>query len=220
MEYLTHTLANGISLVHRPVNSLIAHAGLFINTGSRDELEVEHGMAHLIEHMLFKGTERRKSFHILSRMENVGGEINAYTTKEETVIYSIFFKEYYKRAFELISDIAFYSSFPLSELRKEKEVILDEINSYKDSPSELIFDEFEELLFDGNPLSRNILGDENKLKSFQSEQLRSFIARNYATEHMVVSSVGNIDFRKLISLFEMYFGSIGIRQFNGRDKFE
>lgn len=217
MDYQTHTLSNGIRLVHKPVDSMVAYAGLFINTGSRDETEQEHGMAHMIEHMLFKGTEKRKSFHILSRMENVGGEINAYTTKEETVIYSTFFSEYYGRAFELISDIAFHSSFPAHELKKEKEIILDEINSYKDSPSELIFDEFEELLFDGNPLSRNILGDEKKIKTFRSDQLQSFIARNYATGQMVVSSVGSIEFSKLVRLFEMYFGSIDCKKTNRRE---
>ncbi|MBN2480637.1 MAG: insulinase family protein, partial [Bacteroidales bacterium] len=158
----------------------------------------------------------RRSFHILSRMENVGGEINAYTTKEETVIYSTFFSEYYGRALELISDIAFHSSFPVQELKKEKEIILDEINSYKDSPSELIFDEFEELLFDGNPLSRNILGDEIKLKTFQSEQMHSFISRNYATEQMVVSSVGRIEFSKLARLFEMHFNGMGLQGSGGR----
>lgn len=216
MAYQTHTLSNGIRLVHKPVDSIVAHAGLFINTGSRDETEQEHGMAHLIEHMLFKGTEKRKSFHILSRMENVGGEINAYTTKEETVIYCTFFNEYYGRALELISDIAFHSSFPEHELKKEKEIILDEINSYKDSPSELIFDEFEELLFDGNPLSRNILGDEIKIKTFKSDQLQSFITRNYVTGQMVISSVGRIEFSKLIRLFEMYFGSIDCKKTNER----
>ncbi|MBN1157901.1 MAG: insulinase family protein [Bacteroidales bacterium] len=216
MEYLTHTLSNGIRLVHKPVDSIIAHTGLFINAGSRDENEEEHGMAHLIEHMLFKGTEKRRAFHILSRMENVGGEINAYTTKEETVIYSTFFSEYYSRALELIGDIAFHSSFPLQELKKEKEIILDEINSYKDSPSELIFDEFEELLFDGNPLSRNILGDEKKLKTFQSFQMHEFIERNYATDQMVVSSVGRIGFSRLIRLFEMYFSSIDLKGSGGR----
>ncbi len=161
-EYQIHTLSNGIRLVHKSVTSPVSHIGLFINTGSRDELPGEHGLAHLIEHMLFKGTTRRKAYFILSRMEDVGGELNAYTTKEETCIHGTFFSQYYARALELISDIAFNSSFPDRELKKEKEIILDEINSYKDSPSELIFDEFEELLYDGNPIARNILGDSEK----------------------------------------------------------
>ncbi|HLO61306.1 MAG TPA: pitrilysin family protein [Bacteroidales bacterium] len=204
-EYFIHTLKNGIRLIHKPANSPVSHMGLFINTGSRDEYENEHGMAHLIEHMLFKGTEHRKSYHILSRLEDVGGELNAYTTKEETCIHATFFDEYYARALDLISDIAFNSSFPEKELKKEKEIILDEINSYKDSPSELIFDEFEELLFDGNPIGRNILGSEEGLKKYTPSDIRKFINRNYTTDQMVVSSVGNIPFGKLVKLFERYF---------------
>lgn len=220
MEYQVHTLPNGIRLVHKQVNSPVAHTGLFIHAGSRDEKEEEHGIAHLIEHMLFKGTIRRKSYHILSRMEDVGGEINAYTTKEETVIHSTFFSEYYMRALELISDIAFHSCFPAQELKKEKEIILDEINSYKDSPSELIFDEFEELLFDGNPLGRNILGDEALLKTFESGDLMSFIENNYSTEQMVVSSVGNIGFARLVKMFESLFGAVNMKKPGTREKMD
>lgn len=204
-DYFIHTLQNGIRLIHKQVDSKVSHVGLFINTGSRDENADEHGIAHLIEHMLFKGTHRRKAYFILSRMEDVGGELNAYTTKEETCIHSTFFAEYYSRALDLISDIAFNSSFPANELKKEKEIIYDEINSYKDSPSELIFDEFEEILFDGNPLGRNILGKAEALKHFTPEGIRNFITRNYATDRMVLSSVGNISPRKLVQLFERYF---------------
>jgi predicted Zn-dependent peptidase len=204
-EYYIHTLSNGIRLIHRPVNSPVSHLGLFINTGSRDEDAAEHGIAHLIEHMLFKGTIKRKAYFILSRMEDVGGELNAYTTKEETCIHGTFFNEYYGRALDLISDIAFNSSFPANELKKEREIILDEINSYKDSPSELIFDEFEELLYDGSSLGRNILGHEEGLKQFTPDSIRKFIVKNFATDQMVVSSVGKIDFFRLIKLFERYF---------------
>ncbi len=210
-NHLIHQLQNGIRLIHRPADSPVSHLGLLINTGSRDELPNEHGIAHLIEHMFFKGTEKRKAYYILSRMEDVGGELNAYTTKEETCIHATFFSEYYERALDLISDIAFHSSFPEKELRKEKEIILDEINSYKDSPSELIFDEFEELLFNGNPLARNILGSVKWLKSFSPDDLRRFILRNYSTGQMVVSSVGNIDFRKLVTFFEKHFGSVPVK---------
>ncbi len=215
-EYQIHTLSNGIRLVHKSVSSPVSHIGLFINTGSRDELPGEHGLAHLIEHMLFKGTIRRKTYYILSRMEDVGGELNAYTTKEETCIHGTFFNQYYARALELISDIAFNSSFPESELKKEKEIILDEINSYKDSPSDLIFDEFEELLYDGNPIARNILGDSKKLKGYKGLDIRQFIDRNYATDQMVVSSVGSIDFKKLTRLFEMYFNKPVLKKSAGR----
>jgi predicted Zn-dependent peptidase len=216
-EYHIHTLSNGLRLVHRPVNSPVAHLGLIINTGSRDEHDDEHGLAHLIEHMLFKGTARRKAYYILSRMEDVGGELNAYTTKEETCIHGTFFNQYYARAMELISDIGFHSSFPESEIRKEREIILDEINSYKDSPSELIFDEFEELLFDGNPLARNILGNEEALKSFTPDRIRHFISRNYCTDRMVVSSVGKIEFGKLVRLFETYFSAPAMKPSDNRD---
>jgi predicted Zn-dependent peptidase len=215
-EYYIHTLQNGIRLIHRPVDSPVAHLGLFINAGSRDEGMEEHGMAHLIEHMLFKGTARRKAYYILSRMEDVGGEINAYTTKEETCIHGTFFSEYYRRALELISDIAFNSSFPLNELKKEREIILDEINSYKDSPSELIFDEFEELLYDGNALGRNILGNEESLKLFTPQHIRNFINKNYSTDQMVVSSVGQLEFDKLVRLFETYFQVHALRSSHQR----
>jgi predicted Zn-dependent peptidase len=214
--YHIHTLSNGIRLIHKPVKTVVAHLGIFINTGSRDEQAVEHGIAHLIEHMLFKGTVKRRAYYILSRMEDVGGEINAYTTKEETCIHGTFFNKYYPRAIELISDIVFNSTFPARELKKEQEIILDEINSYKDSPSELIFDEFEELLYDGNPLARNILGSEEGIKSFGSENLQSFIGRNYSTDRMVVSSVGNIDFKKLVRLFETFFNAPALKRSNGR----
>jgi len=216
-EFQIHTLSNGIRLVHRSVRSPVAHLGLFINTGSRDELSDEHGLAHLIEHMLFKGTARRKAYYIISRMEDVGGELNAYTTKEETCIHATFFSNYYLRALELISDIAFHSSFPVNELKKEREIILDEINSYRDSPSELIFDEFEELLFDGNPLARNILGSEEVLKSFTPAHIRKFINRNFCTEQMVVSSVGDIDYKKLVRLFEACFAVPAMQPVHSRN---
>jgi len=215
-EYQIHSLANGIRLVHKSVSSPVSHLGLFINTGSRDELVNEHGLAHLIEHMLFKGTVRRKAYYILSRMEDVGGELNAYTTKEETCIHGTFFNQYYSRALELISDIAFNSAFPAGELRKEKEIILDEINSYKDSPSELIFDEFEELLFDGNPIARNILGSEEKLREYHTGHIMDFVKRNYATDQMVLSSVGNIEFAKLVRMFESNFGTASLKRSPGR----
>ena len=142
MEYFSAVLPNGIRLVHQYVDSPVSHCGIIINTGSRDEALSEQGMAHFIEHTIFKGTLKRKSFHILSRLEDVGGEMNAYTTKEETAIHASFLTEYYQRTIELFSDILINSTFPDQELKKEQDVIIDEINSYNDSPSELIFDEF------------------------------------------------------------------------------
>ncbi len=144
-DFLTYTLPNGIRLIHKPTDSPVAHMGIIINTGSRDEEPYEHGLAHFIEHSVFKGTKKRKAFHILSRIEDVGGELNAYTTKEETTLFSTFLSEFYERTAELLSDILFNSSYPEKELEREKEVIIEEINSFKDSPSDLIFDEFEAL---------------------------------------------------------------------------
>ena len=161
-----HEFANGIRLIHKEIPSNLGHLGVLLNAGSRDEDEEEHGIAHFIEHSIFKGTKKRKAFHVLSRMEDVGGELNAYTTKEETALFATFLGEYYDRATELLSDILFQSTYPEKELEREKEVVMEEINSYKDSPSELIFDEFEELVFDGHPIARNILGTPEKLKAF------------------------------------------------------
>ncbi|MDM8160790.1 pitrilysin family protein [Labilibaculum sp. K2S] len=208
MVFETHTLSNGIRLIHHAVNANVAHCGIILNTGSRDEKEEEWGIAHYIEHVVFKGTTKRKAYHILSRMEDVGGELNAYTTKEETCIYTTFLDKDYKRAIELISDITFNSVFPEKELEKEKEVILDEINSYKDSPSELIFDDFEELIFKDDPIGRNILGTPKHVKKFKRDDILNFIKNNYHTDQMVISSVGNIEFSKLVKMVEKFFGSI------------
>ncbi|MGC9344529.1 MAG: M16 family metallopeptidase [Bacteroidales bacterium] len=206
MEYLTHTLPNGIRLVHYPVKSHVAHFGFVVHTGSRDELPGEHGMAHFIEHVIFKGTQKRKAWHVLSRLEDVGGEINAYTTKEDTCVYASFLKNDYQRAIELIFDICFHSIFPQKEINKEKSIIIDEILSYKDSPYELIFDDFEEQVFNGHAIGRNILGDETILAGFSRKSIFKFITDNYSTDEMVLSSVGNISFPKLIKLAEKYFG--------------
>ena len=209
MEFLQHTLSNGIRLVLKPIkNGQTAHFGLTVNAGSRDELEDEQGLAHYIEHCLFKGTKRRKAFHILNRMDSVGAELNAYTTKEETVIYASFLKSHFERAIEAISDIALNSIFPEKEIIKEKDVILDEIQSYQDSPAELIFDDFEELIFKNHPIGRNILGTEESVKSFNRDHILNFLNRQYKTSEMVLSAVGNLDFNKFIRLAEKYFGHI------------
>lgn len=220
-DYLTHTLANGIRIIHQRTDSPVGHLGVLINAGSRDELEEEHGLAHFIEHSVFKGTQKRKAFHILSRIEGVGGELNAYTTKEETVLYATFLTEYYERTADLLSDILFNSVYPEKELKREKEVVYEEINSYKDSPSELIFDEFEELVFDGHPIARNILGTRDKLHDFTRDSIFRFIENNYHTDQMVISSVGNIDFGDLLKMLERYFGAVPEKKReNSRQKFE
>jgi predicted Zn-dependent peptidase len=186
---------------------MIAHTGLFINTGSRDEDEAEHGLAHFIEHVLFKGTQKRKSHHIITRLEDVGGELNAYTTKEETCIHASFMKQYIDRALELIADIAFNATFPEKEIEKEKDVIIDEINSYKDNPSELIFDEFDELLFPKQTLGRSILGTPQKLKKIKREHLLKFVHEKYYTNEMVLCVIGNFKEDKIFKMGANYFGT-------------
>ncbi len=208
MDLLFHTLDNGIRLVHQRIPGLVAHCGIIINTGSCDEKEEEHGIAHFIEHMLFKGTKKRKAYYILSRLEDVGGELNAYTTKEETAVHASFLKDDYERAVELISDITFNSVFPEKEIEKEKDVVLEEINSYRDNPAELIFDDFEELIFLNQPIGRNILGTSESVKSFSQEAIHRFIGNNYNTRKMVFCSVGNIPDEKIIKLFKTHFSHI------------
>lgn len=208
MEYENYTLENGIRIIHLYAKSAVGHCGLIINTGARDEEEHEHGMAHFIEHAIFKGTKKRKAYHILSRLEDVGGEINAYTSKEETTIHTSFLKDDYERAIEIISDVIFNSTFPAKEITREKEVIIEEINSYKDDPAELIFDEFEELIFKNQPLGKNILGNPKDLRRFTKKDIESFISKNYNTDEMVFCSVGDISFTKIKKLANKYFGQI------------
>ncbi len=208
MDIFTYCLPNGIRLIHHSINSPVGYCGLFINTGSRDERADEHGMAHFIEHVIFKGTKKRKTYHILSRIDDVGGELNAYTAKEETCIYASFLKQDFNRAIELLHDIIFNSTFPTKELEKEKEVIIDEINSYKDNPSDLIIDDFEELVFKGDPMGRNILGTPETLEKFGKPEIESFIANNYHTDQMVLCSVGQIDASRILKIANNYFGKV------------
>jgi predicted Zn-dependent peptidase len=175
----------------------VAYCGLAINAGTRDELPEEYGMAHFCEHMLFKGTERRRAWHILNRMEAVGGDLNAYTTKEETFIYAAFMREHLERAIDLILDVAFHSTYPQHEIEKEAEVIVEEIDSYKDTPSDLIFDDFEDLLFEGHPLGHDILGTPERVRSFRTDDALRFTRRLYQPERMVLFVFGRYDFQKL-----------------------
>jgi len=199
-------LPNGIRVIHREVDSPVAHLGFFVNMGSRDELPNEHGLAHFIEHVLFKGTEKRKAYHVLSRMEDIGGELNAYTTKEETVVHATFLNEHYSRAVELFNDIVFHATFPAKELEKEKSVIVDEINSYLDSPSEMIFDEFDELVFANDPLGRGTLGTPESVYGFDANSVSKFLKRGYRTDQMVIASVGKVKLKKLKAMIDRYFG--------------
>ncbi len=204
-EYI---LPNGIKILHKHRPGAIAHMSLMVNTGMRDELPDENGLAHFIEHMLFKGTKKRKAYHILSCLENVGGELNAYTTKEETCIHASFLKEHYNKAIELIADVAFNSTYPANEIEKEKEVIIDEINSYRDNPAEEIFDEFENNLYKDHEMGRNILGTTDLINSYTRNDLCHFIKNNYSTNKMIVATIGDIPFakfkNKIISLFGDY----------------
>lgn len=191
-----YTLPNGIKILHKYRSGEIAHLALMVNTGMRDELPNENGLAHFVEHMLFKGTKKRKAYHVLCCLENVGGELNAYTTKEETCIHASFIKEYYNKAIDLFADVAFNSTYPEHEVEKEKDVILDEINSYLDNPAEEIYDEFENNLYKGHEMGRNILGTSELVSQYKRHDLCKFLKNNYSTNRMVIATIGNISFEK------------------------
>ena len=203
--YQYHTLSNKVRIVFRQTASDVLYSGVYIGVGSRDEQGPEEGIAHFIEHSIFKGTEHRRSYHILNRIDGVGGELNAFTTKEETCIYATSLSEHLERCLELFSDILFHSTFPEKELQKEKDVVLEEINSYKDAPADQIYDDFEEYILLGHPLSHNILGTPKNVRHFSPDVIREFMRRNYTTDRMVITVVGNVKFDKLVRLCEKYF---------------
>ncbi len=204
-EFHTYTLSNGIRGIHRQVRSEVCCCALIINAGTRDELDDEHGLAHFTEHALFKGTEHRRAYHINCRLENLGGELNAYTTKEETAIHATVLRRDMAKAAELIADIAFHSTFPERELVREREVVTDEINSYKDSPADMIYDTFEDMLFEGSQLGHNILGRKADLKGYDAERIRRFVARTHTPDQMVFASVGGISVNRAREIAERYF---------------
>ncbi len=208
MEFYTYTLPNGIRGIHRQTRGNVAHCALIINAGSRDELKGEIGLAHFAEHSIFKGTERRKAYQVNCRLENLGGELNAFTTKEDTTIHATILRGDISKAVELIADIAFHSTYPQRELDREKEVIYDEINTYKDTPSELIFDTFEELVFKGSELGHNILGLKRDIKRFSGDSIRTFAERCYTTDEMVFSSIGNFSPARAQALALQYLGDV------------
>lgn len=208
-DYSTFTLPNGLRMIYQQVPSQVSYAGFTVNAGSRDEAAGEDGLAHFVEHLLFKGTSRRRSWHILNRMETVGGELNAYTTKEETVIYSVFLSEHLARAVELMSDLLLHSRFPAGEVEREVEVILDEINSYRDTPSELIYDDFENALFGGHALGHNILGDSDTLLSFTSADGLRFLHTHYTASNMVFFYRGALPFKRVVSTLQRYMSECG-----------
>ncbi|MFV0391485.1 MAG: M16 family metallopeptidase [Paludibacteraceae bacterium] len=204
-NYHTHLLENGMRVVHLPHVSPVAYCGVIVDVGSRDESEEEYGMAHFVEHMLFKGTNKRRASQIINRLEDVGGELNAYTSKEETVVYAGFLKEYTERTIELIADLVQHSIFSQKEIEKEIVVVQDEIQSYNDSPSELIYDDFEEMLFDSSPMAHNVLGSSKHIERFTSERICAFYNRFYQPENIVFFSFGNTDFKKIVRWVEKYF---------------
>ncbi|SEA93286.1 M16 family metallopeptidase [Pedobacter hartonius] len=208
MEYNVHTLPNGIRLLHVPSASAISHACIIINSGSRDENESQSGLAHFIEHLIFKRTEKRNTNQILNRLESVGADLNAYTTKEYTCIHASFLHPYLDRTLELFNDIVFHSTFPEDEMEKEKGVILDEIASYLDQPEEAIYDDFEDLVFASHPLGRNILGTTDSVNGLSQQDIKDFISANYQTDKIVIAVLGNYTLSKAVNIFTKYYAEI------------
>ena len=206
MKYNTYTLDNGLRIIHLPSDSQVVYCGYQINAGTRNEEPGEEGLAHFCEHVTFKGTERRKAWHILNSLESVGGDLNAYTNKEGTVYYSAILKEHIARAVDLLSDIVFHSVYPQAEIDKEVEVICDEIESYNDSPAELIYDEFENILFKGSPLGHNILGTAEQVRAFKTEDALRFTQKLYRPDNAIFFAYGDIDFKKLVKLIQKALG--------------
>ena len=208
MDYQVHQLQNGIRILHKPSPSNISHACIIINAGSRDEGQAKDGLAHFIEHLLFKQTEKRNTNQILNRLELVGADLNAYTTKEYTCVHASFLKPHLERSLDLFEDILFHSVFPEEEMNKEKEVILDEISSYQDQPDEAINDDFEDLLFEGHPLGKNILGTPESVKSFNKKDIQLFMKSNYRTDEIIIGIFGDYDFKTVIRISEKLYGKI------------
>ncbi|MHC2993106.1 zinc protease [Pontibacter sp. HJ8] len=209
LDYHIHTLPNGIRVVHKQVqHTKIAHSGFILDIGSRDELPEQLGLAHFWEHMAFKGTAKRKSFHILNRLESVGGELNAYTTKEKLCFYSSVLDKHFEKSFELLTDITFHSIFPEKEIEKERGVILEEMAMYLDTPEEAIVDEFDSVVYDQHPLGNNILGTKESVSGFKKQDFQRFISNNLSTDALVFCSVSNLPFEKVLKLAEKFLADI------------
>ncbi len=203
MNYNTHTLANGLRIIHLPSAQPVVYCGYAVGAGTRDEeLGREEGMAHFCEHITFKGTERRSSMQILGHLESVGGDLNAFTNKEETVYHAAVLKDNIGRAVDLLTDIVFHSTYPQAEIDKEVEVIVDEIESYNDSPAELVYDLFENAVFSGHPLGHNILGTAEKLRRYTTADALRFTRRYYRPDNSVFFAYGDVDFARLVRLLE------------------
>ncbi|MCI7314367.1 MAG: insulinase family protein [Prevotella sp.] len=202
MQYNTATLNNGLRIIHLPNNSKIAYCGYQIKAGTRNEKPGDEGLAHFCEHVTFKGTQTHTSTAIINKLESVGGDLNAFTNKEDTVFYSAIPVEHFAKAVDVLSDIVFYSIFPQAEIDKEVEVICDEIESYNDSPAELIYDEFENLVFKGHPLGHNILGSADRVRGFATADAMRFTQQYYRPDNAIFFVYGNIDFKRLVKTLE------------------
>ena len=218
MKYNIYTLDNGLRIIHLPSDSKVVYCGYQINAGTRDEELGEEGLAHFCEHVTFKGTERRKAWHILNCLESVGGDLNAYTNKEGTVYYAAILKEHIARAVDLLSDIVFHSVYPQAEIDKEVEVICDEIESYNDSPAELIYDEFENILFRGTPLGHNILGTAEQVRAFKTEDALRFTRKLYRPDNAIFFAYGDIDFKRLVRLLGKALGASGVLEVKNEEQ--
>ncbi len=207
-EFYTYTLPNGIRGIHRQERSSVTHCALVIGAGSRDELPSQFGLAHFTEHAFFKGTHKRKAYQVNCRLENMGGELNAFTTKEDTTIHATTLRGDFRKAVELIADVTFNSTFPDNELDKEREVICDEINTYKDSPVDMIYDTFEDMIFAGSELGHNILGRKSSISRYDGTSIRNFIKRTHTTDRMVFSSIGNLSPKCAEAIAMKYLGEV------------
>ncbi|MBA4850416.1 pitrilysin family protein [Emticicia sp. BO119] len=213
MEYQIYTLPNGIRIAHRQVPyTQIVHCGLMLDMGSRDEKPNQVGLAHFWEHMAFKGTKKRKSYHIINRLESVGGELNAYTTKEKICFYASVLDNHFEKSVELLADITFHSIFPENQIEKERGVILEEMSMYQDSPEDAIQDDFDEIVFANHQLGANILGTQDSIKSFTRKSLQHFINENMDTDKIVFAIVGNIPFKKAVHIAEKYLKDVPQRK--------
>ena len=207
-KYNTHTLPNGLRIIHLPSSSRVVYCGYQIAAGTRDEKTGEEGMAHFCEHMTFKGTEKRNALQIINALEGLGGELNAFTNKEDTTFYAAISKEHFAQAVNVLTDIVFHSQYPQQEIDKEVEVICDEIESYNDSPAELIYDEFENILFEGHPLGHNILGKAEQLRTYTTEDALRFVHRYYRPDNAIFFAYGDIDFKRLVKSLEFRIESL------------
>ena len=207
-KYNTHTLPNGLRIIHLPSSSRVVYCGYQIAAGTRDEKTGEEGMAHFCEHMTFKGTEKRNALQIINALEGLGGELNAFTNKEDTTFYAAISKEHFAQAVNVLTDIVFHSQYPQQEIDKEVEVICDEIESYNDSPAELIYDEFDNILFEGHPLGHNILGKAEQLRTYTTKDALRFVHRYYRPDNAIFFAYGDIDFKRLVKSLEFRIESL------------